>query len=51
VIADFAEGTLVNWQPALIVAPGCNVGNRALPRATSGIMERVAYQDTIAEAG
>ena len=33
-IADFAEGTLVNWQPALIVAPGCNVGNRALPRAT-----------------
>ena len=65
-IADFAEGTLVNWQPALIVAPGCNVGNRALPRATmtavsqnlsivlpvaSGIMERVAYQDTTAEAG
>ena len=65
-IADFAEGTLVNWQPALIVAPGCNVGNRALPRATmtavsqnriyraadaSGVMERVAYQDTIAEAG
>jgi hypothetical protein len=51
---------------ALIVAPGCNVGNRALPRATmtavsqnlsivlplrAELWRRVAYQDTIAEAG
>jgi hypothetical protein len=63
VIADFAEGTLVNWQPALIVAPGCNVGNRALPRATMTAVSQnlsivlplraelwSAYQDTIAEA-
>ena len=40
-IADFAEGTLVNWQPALIVAPGCDVGNRALSRAALAEKERI----------
>ena len=63
-IADFAEVRLSIGKPALIVAPGCNVGNRALPRATMTTVSQnlsivlplraelwSAYQDTIAEAG
>jgi hypothetical protein len=61
-----AERLHLGWQPALIVAPGCNVGQsrtaarhndrrlaESIYRAAvaSGIMERVGYQDTIAEAG